>query len=770
MPGFLGASASGGGTGGEITFPKEFVDPVTKLRVSNPETLIDTDFEYGLQPTKWETVELINNTPSFFSKSGDTTIPNIVSINTTSGSREIIVRTALEHGLSVGIPINVQGTKSLTADGSYIIGSIPDSFTFTYLAKVNQTETKSINDLYTSVITGEFFQGSQIRLSASEGIEVSTPEGASNSIITVKTESPHGFGVNTPFYFLNLNSTISQEFDSSNTTARSFDSSNSATAQTFDGSNSATQLQVNLSNDARTNPSATSTISSQDFVNNSITVSHNTENFLSAPIGQPLYYSVTSSSGYFLSNPRGILYLKQKTASNSSSTTFTVSTVPNGDELVIDSAITGTFQIADLARNFAGNNLNPETQISVNIVENSPLTFDGSGDDSVSVTVTSFSGSLVNVSTDSGFADLNWPQGRMVLYSTDGSAATGLSNNTTYWIDTIFQQGSTNNYSFTLKATPTGSTISSISGGTGTQVFSSIDVSTDKDFFYIPNHNLSIGDMLRYEYPVGGRIQATGGDADTANYFYVESLGDGNNLLVGREKGGLIILDGSSADKAAVSSAQLAEDNQTYSLGLTSGTYWVDWRGTPLQAYIDLDGSEAGSSLGGWIRFDRAFVTSNRSNIGEYLRGISYASGEYRWSATDGQMRVVRWLLPTGTRGVRHRYFEGRNDGGADGGTYFNATNFWNASNGTAVNLGSNFSHNAWSVLGATAATGVTRYSTGSTWNSATAQAGGNPRIVNTNGFTQYDDVGYDIDRLMWSHSDGTTEGFDLVQWTVWIR
>jgi len=77
MPGFLGGSSSGSGSGGEISFPKEFIDPVTKLRVSTPENLIDTDFEYGLQPTKWETVELINNTPSFFSKSGDTTIPDM---------------------------------------------------------------------------------------------------------------------------------------------------------------------------------------------------------------------------------------------------------------------------------------------------------------------------------------------------------------------------------------------------------------------------------------------------------------------------------------------------------------------------------------------------------------------------------------------------------------------------------------------------------------------------------------------------------------------
>ena len=148
MPGFLGGSSGGSSsTGGEITFPKEFIDPVTKLRVSQPENLIDTDFEYGLQPTKWETVELINNTPSFFSKSGDTTIPNINAITTNLGTREITVTTSLAHGLAVGIPIQVTGTKSVTADGSYIINSIPNTTTFTYLCKANQPTTASIEDL-----------------------------------------------------------------------------------------------------------------------------------------------------------------------------------------------------------------------------------------------------------------------------------------------------------------------------------------------------------------------------------------------------------------------------------------------------------------------------------------------------------------------------------------------------------------------------------------------------------------------------------------------
>lgn len=49
----------------DVTVNDRFVDPVSKIRVSNPENLIDTDFEYGLQSTKWETLEF---TLTFLSK------------------------------------------------------------------------------------------------------------------------------------------------------------------------------------------------------------------------------------------------------------------------------------------------------------------------------------------------------------------------------------------------------------------------------------------------------------------------------------------------------------------------------------------------------------------------------------------------------------------------------------------------------------------------------------------------------------------------------
>lgn len=594
MPGFLGGSTSGGGgVGGEISFPKELIDPVTKLRVSQPETLIDTDFEYGLQPTKWETVELINNTPSFFSKSGDTTIPNIVSITTNEGTREITVTTGLDHGLAVGIPINVQGTKSITADGSYIINSIPNTTTFTYLCKDNQSETLSIEDLYTSIITGEFFQGSQLRISDSEGI---TTDGDPVSVLTVKTESAHGFGVNTPFYFLNLNSTVAQEFEAANTAAKSFDSSNSATAQTFDGSNTLSQIQIDFSNSA-TIGGTVSNITSVSTANDTITVSHTTESFLNRPIGTALYYNVVTSAGYFASNPRGVVFLKTANQLGSGTSTFQVSEVPDGTPIDIQASMTGTFQIANQARTFAGNNISPSLQYDLNIFEDPQRLFDGANNLGSVSTVQLYSGTTIQMQNNegSGVGTGLYP-GAMVFYNTTGSAATGLTNNTTYFVRTLTLVGGLQGVvQITIGAFPDSTSAITVSGGTGTQTFRRVGVSVDKNIWHVPGHNYATGNMLRYYYPTGGAVGRSGYSSD---YMYVQSAyADGFNLILKSTKGS--VPTGLSSDSPGVSAAQLKAD-WGYN---TDGVYWILINGVPEQVYCIMNSAING---GGWMMMMKA--------------------------------------------------------------------------------------------------------------------------------------------------------------------
>ena len=569
------------GGAGNYEFPSELIDPVSKFRVSQPENLIDTDFEYGLQPTKWETVELINNTPSFFSKSGDTTIDGISSIITNAGTREIIVKTELDHGLAVGIPINVTGTKSITADGSYIINSIPDTKTFTYLCKDDQDETASILDLYSSIITGEFFQGSQLRVSDSEGI---VTDAAGTSSLTVTTNSTHGFGINTPFYFLNLNSTVAQEFQAANTASKTFDASNSATAQTFDGSNTLSSFNVDWSNSA-VEGGTVSSITSTDTANSRITVSHTTENFNERPVGTPLYYNISATSGYFQSNPRGVVFLKTTTSLGTSTSTFQVSLVPDGEPILFTTSLSGTFQVANQARTFAGNNVNPVTQTSITIIEDSPQTFDGTNSSGNIANVVSYSGGNITITPQSGLADLGWYPDAMIFYSTSGAVPTGLTNNTTYWVVSVAQTPDTTNYVMTIKATPTSSAITSISGSGGT--FTKIGVSLDKDWVHIQNHGYSVGDMLRYSYPVSGRI---GTAEENTDYYWVDNVPNINNFQVGITKGA--VRDGSTSLRAANSIADLKN------LGIsTDGGYWLDpgLAGNPYQTYIRfnyLDGND----------------------------------------------------------------------------------------------------------------------------------------------------------------------------------
>jgi len=112
----------------EITPAEDILDPVGKLRVSNPENLIDTDFEYGLQSTKWETTQTVNNIPTIYSNSGDTPVDDIVSVEAISGSKNVKVTTSLIHGLSIGDPISVQGLSQYQAEGFFIVTSVPDTF------------------------------------------------------------------------------------------------------------------------------------------------------------------------------------------------------------------------------------------------------------------------------------------------------------------------------------------------------------------------------------------------------------------------------------------------------------------------------------------------------------------------------------------------------------------------------------------------------------------------------------------------------------------
>ena len=103
-----------------INVKDELLDPVNKFRVSNPENLIDTDFEYGLQSTKWETLELSGNIPSFYASGTDGGLRGINRVDSISGSNAITCSFNEPHSLVAGSPFLIQGLSAKNAEGKYL--------------------------------------------------------------------------------------------------------------------------------------------------------------------------------------------------------------------------------------------------------------------------------------------------------------------------------------------------------------------------------------------------------------------------------------------------------------------------------------------------------------------------------------------------------------------------------------------------------------------------------------------------------------------------
>lgn len=183
-----------------------YVDPVSKIRVSTPSNLIDTDFEYGLQETRWETIELVNNIPTFFSRPGQTALSH-TSVLATQGSDIVQVVCSTEHNLSVGSPIIVSGLTTNIAEGAFVVSRLVSAFVIEYKAKktmnfagVTPGGTVEIKDDTTQIFGGRLYQATQYKLDTLGSIRT---DGAVPSVLTVDTIYPHGFSVGTKFILSN---------------------------------------------------------------------------------------------------------------------------------------------------------------------------------------------------------------------------------------------------------------------------------------------------------------------------------------------------------------------------------------------------------------------------------------------------------------------------------------------------------------------------------------------------------------------------------------
>ena len=152
---------------------EEYQDSVGKLKTSTPQALIDTDFEYGAQQSKWEATSTINNRPASYGypynaltvsditagASGSRTV-TITVTNTTAtvtsatgntSTLQTTYTTSAAHGFSVGQYVTITGANTAAFNLTAVpIISTPNSTTFV----VNSTNTGTSTFTSGSAVAG----------------------------------------------------------------------------------------------------------------------------------------------------------------------------------------------------------------------------------------------------------------------------------------------------------------------------------------------------------------------------------------------------------------------------------------------------------------------------------------------------------------------------------------------------------------------------------------------------------------------------------------
>ena len=157
------------------TRPFDFgTDAIERLRVAQPQSMLDADFEYGLQPTKWAAIATMRGYPSVYEVPGtDTPVLSVVTDASAGtdgiGQSLITVTTVGPHNIPVGTPITIKALEdsvagAARAEGSFVIVEVPTTNTFTFYAKskVGTVNPTTLSTTYTQLRQGGFYTGANI--------------------------------------------------------------------------------------------------------------------------------------------------------------------------------------------------------------------------------------------------------------------------------------------------------------------------------------------------------------------------------------------------------------------------------------------------------------------------------------------------------------------------------------------------------------------------------------------------------------------------------
>ena len=192
----------------KFTPSEVYVDPVNKFRVSTPQALIDTDFEYGSQSTKWETIALLNNKPTAYSNTSGNNFIYPGANNLSSGFLVISDIIAVANSPTINVVtltpptvntvVVITDTNWAPAEGSFVVESVSTGAIsrFTYTARQRYSSNSSTANVsinipnVSQVANGSFYNNTRVAIANAVNF-TGGAFGQANNYIT--TFQPHGF-------------------------------------------------------------------------------------------------------------------------------------------------------------------------------------------------------------------------------------------------------------------------------------------------------------------------------------------------------------------------------------------------------------------------------------------------------------------------------------------------------------------------------------------------------------------------------------------------
>ena len=181
-----------------IVRPYEFgTDAIERMRIAPPVSMLDADFEYGLQPTKWSAIATMRGYPSVYEVPGtEQSVTRVVTDSSAGtagvGASLITVFTTGAHNLLAGDAITIKSFNqsiigTARAEGAFIIVEVASTTQFSYYAKakVGGGGNVDIQIEATQLRKAAFYTGADIGVNPTFAVQSNGSSGVIRPALTV---------------------------------------------------------------------------------------------------------------------------------------------------------------------------------------------------------------------------------------------------------------------------------------------------------------------------------------------------------------------------------------------------------------------------------------------------------------------------------------------------------------------------------------------------------------------------------------------------------